>query len=215
MAEDISTDKSEDDGGEESRPSSKVARLLEKYDLGEGVGADLEERWTAEGDQRESLRSLAERFNKQLLRAAMTDDGISTLDGEVSNIYRLLTSDDVSSGRYLEARNRLKREGVDVDELERDFVTYQAIRSYLKDYRGAEYEHRSDETGRDTVAETIQRLKSRVESVTRTSLDQLHNGDAVSLGNFRVFVEVKVLCEDCGSQYGVVELLDRGGCDCE
>jgi hypothetical protein len=32
-----------------------------------------------------------------------------------------------------------KRDGVDVDKLESDFVTYQAIRSYLRDYRNAEY----------------------------------------------------------------------------
>jgi hypothetical protein len=28
-------------------------------------------------------------------------------------------------------------------------------------------------------------------------------------------VSARVVCEDCGSQYEVGELLDRGGCDCD
>jgi hypothetical protein len=201
-----------DDTG--SRPSSKVARLVDEYDLGESFGDDLERRWTAEGDERESLRDLAARFNRRLLANALSAAGASTVSGEVENLYRLLTADDVSSGMRTEARARLDRDGVDVDALERDFVTYQAIRSYLTDYRDAEYEEPSADETVQSVAETVQRLRSRLRSITDGSLDRLRSTDRLTLGTFRLFVDIDVLCEDCGAQYGVVELLERGGCDC-
>lgn len=201
--------------GAEEPSDSKVARLIGEYQLGETYGDRLEALWTADGPERESLRALAERFNERLLEAAMADAGMATIDGEVENLYRLLTSDDVSSGNRTEARSHLQQQGIDIDQLERDFVTYQAIRSYLKEYRGAEYDRGSDTTRIDSVIETIQRLQSRTSSVAEKSLEQLKNTNKLTLGEFRIFVDVDVLCEDCNTQYGIIELLREGGCDCE
>jgi hypothetical protein len=199
----------------DDRPSSKVARLIDEYDLGASFGDRLEARWTDEGDARLSLRDLADLFNQRLLAAALERAGASTIDGEAENLYRLLTDDDVSSGMRTEARARLDREGVDVDALERDFVTYQAIRSYLVEYRDAEYVETTDADRVEKVADTVRRLQSRIRSITEGSLDRLRSTDRLTLGTFRLFVDVDVLCEDCGAQYGVDELLERGGCDCE
>jgi len=204
----------DNDNGGGSR-SSKVERLLADYGLGDSFGDELERLWTAEGDRRESLRDLADRFNRRLLESALQSAGASTVDGEVANLYRLLTDDDVSSGMRTEARTRLEREGVDVDRLERDFVTYQAIRSYLTEYRDAEYEQSSETEQVESVLETIQRLRARLRSITDGSLERLRSTGRLTLGRFRLFVDIDVLCEDCGAQYGVVELLERGGCDCE
>lgn len=200
-----------DTGG---RVNSKVARLIRTYDLGEQFGDKLEDRWTADGDQRESLRDLAARFNRRLLESALDDAGISSVDGEVENLYRLLTSDDVSSGNRTEARRRLEQDGVDIDQLERDFVTYQAIRSYLTEYRDAAYDRDGTDAGADTVVETIQRLKSRVRSVAENSIDRLQQSEQLSIGSYRLFVDISVLCEDCDTQYGLVELLNEGSCAC-
>lgn len=199
---------------ERDRNDNKVARLIREYGLGPEFGDGLEELWTADGDERESLRSLAERFNKRLLEEEMTDAGMATVEGEVENFYRLLTDDDVSSGARTEARMRLEQNDIDIDALQRDFVTYQAIRSYLKDYRGAEYEQDDDESRPESAIETINRLQSRVRSVARNRLTQLRDAGHISLGEFRLFVEVNVLCEDCNTQQGIVELLKEGGCEC-
>ncbi|WP_345779732.1 rod-determining factor RdfA [Haloplanus halobius] len=204
----------EDTGGR-SRRSSKVARMIAEYDVDESLGDELERLWTAEGQQRKSLRDLADFFNKQLLESAMTAAGISTVNGEVSNLYRLLTADDVSSGMRTEARTRLEREGVDIEQLERDFVSYQAIRSYLTEYRDASYEQPSDSEQVESVLDSIRRLQSRLRSLTEGSLDRLRSTGRITLGEFRLFIDIDVLCEDCGAQYGVIDLLERGGCDCE
>jgi len=197
-------------------PSNKVARLIETYEVDDALGDELETLWTADGPERRSLRDLADYFNQQLLEAALSSTDTGTIvDGEVANLYRLLTADDVSSGMRMEARTRLDRAGVDVEQLERDFVTYQAIRSYLKTYRDAEYESTSDEKTVENVLETIQRLRSRLQSVVEGGLTRLQSTDRLTLGEFRLFVDIDVLCEACGAQYGVVELLKRGGCDCD
>jgi hypothetical protein len=196
-------------------PSSKVARLIETYDVDDGLGDELEALWTADGSERKSLRDLADYFNRQLLEAALSSTNTATVDGEAANLYRLLTADDVSSGMRTEARTQLDRAGVDVEQLERDFVTYQAIRSYLKSYRGAEYEGTSDEESVENVRETVQRLQSRLQRVVENGLARLRSTDRLTLGEFRLFVDIDVLCESCGAQYGVVDLLKRGGCDCD
>jgi len=107
-----------------------------------------------------------------------------------------------------------QRPGV-VDALERDFVTYQAIRSYLKDYRGASYKGTTDADRIENVTDAVQQLRARLHSVTESSLEQLRDTGRLTLGDFRLFIDVDVLCEDCGAQYGAIELLERGGCECD
>lgn len=193
---------------------SKVARLIARYGLGDSYGDRLEARWTGERGDRESVRALADRFNRRLLRAAVEDAGASYLDGEVENLYRLLTDDDVSSGARVEARDRLDRDGVDVEAVESDFVSHQTMWNYLRRYREAE---RPDGDG-DRVArerENVRRLRSRTEAVVEEKLDRLRSSEDLTLGEFVLSVDVDVLCRDCASQYPVDELLERGGCDCE
>lgn len=191
---------------------SKVVRLIEEYDL-QGIGAELEQLWTADEDRR-SLRDLADYFNRHLLEAALDSAGVQYLDGETENTYRLLADDDVSSADRTRVRRRLERDDVDVDKLERDFVTYQAIRTYLQDHRGAEYT--PDETDPLEREKTnVQQLRGRMAAVTEGRLEQLRDSDRLTLGEFRTLAEIRVVCEDCNTQFDVVDLLERDGCDCK
>lgn len=201
------------DGMDPSR--SKVGRLIGEYDLGEHVGAELEDKWLGEGTDRVSLRDLAEEFNRRLLGAAMDEAGMSVIDGERENLYRLLSDEDVAPDARIDARRRLERNGIDVDRLQTDFVTYQAIRSYLKDYRGVEYRKPDDTARVERTTESLERLQSRLQTVSENNLAQLRDSDRITLGEFRIFVTADVYCEDCDSQYSVIELLQRGGCDCD
>jgi hypothetical protein len=191
---------------------TKVARLIDEYAL-DGMGAELERRWTADGEERMSLRALATHFNQRLLEARMAAAGIQSLAGEVENTYRLLTDDDVSGADRTRTVRRLEREGVDVDGLRGDFVTYQAVRSYLQRDRGAEYVR--EEGDRTAIeAENVQRLRGRIATVTEGKLDRLRKNGDIVLGEYGLFVDLNVLCESCGQRYEVDELLERGGCDC-
>lgn len=201
----------DDNGGSNRR--IKVVRLIDEYGL-DSVGAEMEYRWTSEDDDRMSLRELADYFNQKLLAEAMIDAGMKPLSGEVENIYWLLTGDDVSGADRTRARRRLSREGIEVERLEDDFATYQAIRTFLREHRGVEYA--TDDRPRIEIeTENIQKLRGRMVSVIEEKLDQLIKGGHLHLGNSRVLADINVLCADCGSRYDIDELLESGRCNCE
>ncbi|MFH5801741.1 rod-determining factor RdfA [Haladaptatus sp. CMAA 1911] len=191
---------------------TKVVRLIEEYDL-DDIGDELEQRWTGRDVERDSLRTLAAVFNQRLLGVSMMEAGMDPLEGEVENVYRLLTDDEVSSGTRTETETRLRQEGVDMEVLRSDFVTYQAIRTYLKDVREATYS--KDVSGsREKARSSFDRLIGRTTAVVERKLSQLKGNDLLSLGDFYVQTTVSVYCDDCETQYEVTSLLQRGGCAC-
>ena len=208
-----------DPGGSDGTPherdptNCKVGRVLVEYGF-EEFGDELVRLWTDEGDERYSLRELADLFNQRLLRAAMRDAGLTPLDGEVENLHRLLTDDETSAGMRTQAETTLRRDGISPEELSRDFVSHQAIHTYLTKYRDAESP--TEET--DPVESAMRvhgRLQSRLKAVIENNLRTLRETGRIALGSFTVSIEVRVFCEDCGTQRGVGELLRVGGCECE
>lgn len=192
--------------------TSKVERVIDEYSL-EGLDAVLVDRWTSEGEERSSLRQLAEHFNQRVLHSAMEEAGLNPLEGEVENIYELLTGEDVSGGMRTQALKRLEQGGVDVDRLQEDFVTHQTIHNYLTKYQGVDLPE-VEETGIENDVQTIRRLQNRLRAVTESTLDRLQNTDRLSLGSGNVIVEVRVICERCGARYDPGNLLETGACDC-
>lgn len=210
------TDTDDADGSPDAgRPetASKVGRVIAEYGL-EGLGDTLEHEWTRDDGDRASLRDLADDFNKRVLESAMADAGVSVLEGEVENTYRLLEGDDVSRGMRTQAKNRLGRNGIDVESLRQDFVSHQAVHTYLTKYREAKQpESEASQLERDVA--TIGRLQSRTTAVVESILTQREKAGDITVGDFDVLVDVKVLCRDCDSQYDAASLLQSGGCDCD
>ncbi|MFC4405507.1 rod-determining factor RdfA [Haloarchaeobius iranensis] len=185
----------------------KVARLIDEHDLD---GDWLVEEWTRPDDERKSLRQLADAFNRRLLAAELPDVGPT----QVERYHEALTDDDASAGVRTEVEVELADRGIDVDELRGEFVSYQSIRTYVQ-ARGASYEGRSAEEQRAKDVESIERLRGRLASVTEERLDRGRRADRLTLGEYRLFVDVTVYCEDCGSQFEATEVLETGGCDCD
>ena len=193
---------------------SKVAKLIAQYDIG-NMGEELEQKWTAEGEERRSLRALADEFNQRLTREALENAGVQTVNGEVENAYRVLTDEEASSADRTRLARRLKRDGVDVDGLTADFVSYQAIRTYLHNHRNVSYDGATGaDDQRQRASETIQRLQSRTTAVAETKIEQLRNTEEFTLGEFRVINDVRVVCTECDNRYVIGDLLTGDGCAC-
>lgn len=203
-----------DDSDGAADRQSKVGRVIAERGL-DGLGVELEQRWTGEQGERQSLRSLADWFNGRVLEGAMAAAGEQVLDGEAANLYELLTDDEVSGATRTEAERRLERAGVDVERIRRDFVSHQAIHTYLTEYRDVEGPSRGSERSVDSAIETIQRLRNRTNAVVERTVQALRNADEVSVGDFDVLVDVRVTCNDCQRTYDVADLLRKGGCECE
>jgi len=201
----------EDDGDQRSR-RGKVARLLEEYDL-EEFGEELERAWTADADQRQSLRALADRFNCELLGRAVEETGERPTTGEIETFYEGLSGDGLSSGDRTRLRRRLRRKDIDIEQLQEDFVSYQAIRTYLTKHREATYDPPATDPF-DETRETANRLRNKLSSVVSSRLDRLNATDDFETGSLTVTVDLRVTCEDCGEQLTLDELLEQRDCAC-
>jgi hypothetical protein len=195
-----------------SHPNSKVSRTIEKYDLG-GMGEYLERAWTGEHGDRTSLRDLANEFNRAVLEAALVEATGSTTESDVTSAYRVLTDGDVSRADEMRKRRELEAAGLDVDELRSDFVTHQTIHTYLTEHREATLPEETDAVTERKVA-MLERLQGRTAAVTESTLESLVSSDEITGHPYEVLVDVRVICEDCGSDYAVGDLLRQGGCDC-
>ena len=196
---------------DEGKPASKVARVIDAYGL-DGLGAELESAWTGEDGERTSLRDLADRFNRDVLDAAVREAGNTATEYDVEATYRVLTDDSVSNADTMRKERELERDGVSVEQVRRDFVTHQAIHTYLTDYRDAKLEEQGVDP--DAKIDTLERLEGRTAAVAESTLSSLIDADEVSRRDYELFVEVRTVCEDCGSDYTLVDLIAQGGCDC-
>lgn len=198
------------DGG--TAPSNKVARLIEAYGLSE-IADDLESAWTATGDDHASLRELAARFNRHLLAEKLEEAGREPVAGEVAALHSTLVDDDVSEGEKVRTRRRLAEAGVDVDQLEDDFVSYQTIRRFLRQHRNATYQPERSDPG-TAAKRQVRKLQGRIEAVTTTKVEQLRNADHVTIDSFQVTSNVRVHCSECGANMEAEVLFERGACEC-
>lgn len=211
---DSSTSDSDSRSGAGGGRRSKVRRIIDERAF-DGLGDVLERRWTSDGDDRASLRELADEFNRRVLADEAEAAGVQFVEGELENFYAKLTGDDVDPETRVAVERRLNRDGIDTDDLTDDFVTHQAVHTYLTTYRGASMQEPTPEERVQDGRDTINRLQSRLGNVTDNTLGTLESADAVALGDADVFVNVTVACNHCGTQKEVNALLDDGGCECE
>lgn len=186
----------------------KLDRVARKWGL-TGLDDDLRERWAA-GD---SLRELERYYNERVLGAAMETAGMDPLDGEVSNLYRLLTDEAVSAGKRVDARSRLRHNGLDPATLADDFVSYGTVRNHLNECLDVET-RRETELGIDEARRRVLKLLSRTESVTDRTVSRLSEAGSVTVTAPSVTVSLRVACSECGDEYTFPELLEREGCSC-
>lgn len=195
---------------EASGANTKIARVIREYDL-DDMGTKMEAEWTGEAGERTSLQDLADEFNEAVLEAALREGSVSSLNVDVSSTYEALHGESGSS--KTRARRRLEREGIDVDELTGDFVTHQAIHTYLTQERGASLPAADDNMSERKV-ETIEKLQGRVSAVAESAISSLANAEELDRGDYDVLVDVRAVCPNCGSDAPVGELIRRGSCGC-
>jgi predicted component of type VI protein secretion system len=198
------------ENGDETR--SKVGRIIVEHGL-EGFGDELEQRWTTDEEVRTSLRDLASLFNERVLEATLERQDQQPVAGTVSETYRLLTDDDADPSARTRVERELERGGVDLEALREDFVSHQAIHTYLTTYRDAAPPS-SDTDPVETAESAISRLESRLAAVTVNQIDRLVRASKISNTDVEVFITVEVFCNDCGTSQSISEYLRSGGCDC-
>jgi hypothetical protein len=187
----------------------KVCRVLDERDL-EELNPELVARWTGETGERMGYRRLADWLNTAMLRRELEIVGLPTGGGEARSRYERLRDEETAP-----AVERLLREnGVAVDALVDDFVSYSVLRTHLTDCLEAE---RDPTPSSDWEAERLENLEAYAESEARDAVRSLVNkGRLEAGGDVEVAATLTVRCSACGTARSVGAALSAARfCDCE
>lgn len=186
----------------------KLGRTAEKYEIHDRDSLLLDHR--AEGA---SLRRLETVFNEAVLRAAVLETGFELI-GDPASVYQRLAGDDASAGERTETASRLRRAGVDPDELTGDFVSYQTVRTHLRECLGVGTDRDRSLSVADAEG-TIEWARSRSGGIVERTIERLRDTEGFRVGAVEVSHAIRVSCAECGESHPVERYLDRGGCGCE
>lgn len=193
---------------EETQPCCKIARVANDYNI-----SDIDAKLTERREQGDSLRDLATYLNKQILSESL-NTGTREVVGDADSIYEVLNGNDVNRSRQVELRSKLDRNGIDIEAVERDFVSHQTVRNHLHDCKAID-------TGRKTTVDidgaqkTIEWAQARSEGVIEQTLERLRNAGNVADTPTEVTLSVRVGCSACGQTHRIEDFLEQRGCDCQ
>ncbi|WP_318569910.1 rod-determining factor RdfA [Salinigranum marinum] len=187
----------------------KVDRVSDKYAL-----LDLDDRiLTRRTEDGAGGRRLASYINHWLLRRAMFSEGMSVIDGAERNYYRLLTDDDVAETSRNDARRRLRLAGVDVEEVEDDFVSHKAVYHHLNKCLGVDTSRNyTPDLSKGLV--DIEKFIGRIKIVVSGEISRLSKYGRVAISEPDVIVSVKIRCSDCGRSHNIVHFMRNPKCHC-
>jgi len=183
--------------------SCKVGDVLSKYDI-EHYDDRLIDQWTAPKPERKGYRQLARWLNTNLLRREMDRAGLSTLAGEVESKYERLKDDSATAD---ELQAYLRREGLPVDNLMSDFVSYGVVRTHLQECLGVEREAEAS----DWEAETIRIARDHAKGKIAEAARSLHNKGEIGAGEeMTIHLTAEIECESCHTSVPVERAMRRG-----
>jgi len=95
-------------------------------------------------------------------------------------------------------------------------VSHQTMYRFLKNNRDIDTstEPKSTADRIDSTRRSLRKLQSRTQSVATQNLTQLNNRPEFTIGDFDIFVDIRVSCNDCGKSGEITQIIDDYGCDC-
>lgn len=196
----------------------KVGRVIDRYEIEpyhaefDDIDRELLALWKGEGDLKpRGYRSLAEWFNKQLMRSAYDAKERMVLGTQLDEEFATLTGDDdIARGELFD---KLEQDGVDGTQLYEDMISFSTLRRHLTDCLGGEKERREAETDweENSVEIASERLVEKVESAL-TSYET--KGDIEGASRAEVAAQIYLSCPECATRRTLTEAL-RCGYVCE
>ena len=201
--------KKENEGGGSRGPKKKIPRLINKYEI-EGMGEKMVSLWTSEVEkERHTLKELRHMFNQEILRSAVSAEGVDTVGGEIEFGYEALTSDDSTYSQRQDFIDRMEDKGVDIEAIQSDFIKSSAtVHNYLKDVHNAEYKTK-EKAGPEKAKQQVKRLQTRAETVSEGWLKTLVDGGDLPDKGYNVSVEFWVDEDETGKRISLNRLLEK------
>jgi len=192
----------------------KVDSLIERHGLTvpdagyETVDEYLVARWTGtDGRSADGYKALTEWFNKRLLKRLYDEHGRDVVTVHLDNEYDVITGEDELERDELAAD--LATEGLDIDEISDELVSWSTMRHHLKGCLEAEKQTESAST--DWEANTVQKAQDRTAEKAESVLSSLSSkGRLADAERADVDVQVKLSCPDCSVRVPFEDAVDRG-----
>ncbi|MFP8954865.1 rod-determining factor RdfA [Natrialbaceae archaeon A-arb3/5] len=185
----------------------KVGRTIAVYDL-----YDFNDELKRRKESGSSLRSLAEFMNTRVVERALEEAAVDIV-GDPVDIYEKLTSDEVRSSQRKELESKLQQQGVDIEQLQSDFVSHQTMKWHLNDCLDIDTS-RAASIDFNRERGTIEWSQARCENVISQSLSRLQQADELQTGSLHITQTVRVTCTDCNRTYKINDLLAERTCEC-
>lgn len=198
--------------------SCKIDVLAERYDLTAPTADDaslddyLLARWTGEGGRSpDGYGTLAEWFNRRLLRNRYEANGRETLGVRVDSEFEALTGDD--EVRRAELADDLARDGIDADNLRKEFVSRSTMRRHLNDCLGGEkvIERGDSDWERTSIEMALDQAERRITDALESLASK---GEFPDVERVEVSVDAAVSCVGDPYQIPLDEALSEG-LECE
>jgi hypothetical protein len=192
----------------------KVGRVIDQYEIDpyhgefDDIDRELLALWKGEGDREpHGYRSLAEWFNKQLLRSAYDAEERMVLGTQLDEEFATLTGDDdIARGELVD---KLKQDGIDGTQLYEDMISFSTLRRHLTDCLDGEKERQEAET--DWEENSVEIASERlVEKVEKALSSYETKGDIEGATRAEIGVQIQLSCPECATRRTLTEALRRG-----
>lgn len=192
----------------------KVGIVTDRYDLDAtetrygSVDERLVTRWVGADDADPAgYRSLAEWFNRRLLKTVYDEHGRDTTGTRLDSDFEALSSDDDLLAAEVE--DDLAADGIDANRVAGDMVSWSAIRTHLRDCLDAEKPDTGPPT--DWERESVVVAKHVTRQKVTEALRSLDNKDRLPGGaDADVGLQVLLSCPDCPTRIPFTDAIERG-----
>jgi hypothetical protein len=190
----------------------KITRVAEQYGLAPGteehedLSSYLVARWRGQEDSAgASYRELATMINERLLRVSSINNGRQVTTPQIKSEYAALRSDGDDA---LEVRSALEAAGIDVEELERSFVSHMAIRRHLLGCLDLDPPDRgtSDDWHESSIDYARDRFRTSIEDVCQA----LSSEKVPDAQRANVQTPIYLRCPECPTRVTLESAIDQG-----
>lgn len=194
----------------------KVERISATFDISppsrdaDDIDEYLVERWLGiNGNDSVGLRTLAEWFNKQILREVYREHGRSDSNVRINSDFDALQSDKIPVHEREELISELADDGIDGEAISKKFISKSTLSRHLKNCLDVNKERSNSDT--EWEIERITIAKKTYKSHLESALQSLDNKEKINgIKNSEVQVQAYVSCSECPTRVTIETAYDQG-----
>lgn len=194
----------------------KVDRVRATFDISPPLQEDkdldkyLVDRWLGvDSNESTGIRTLAEWFNKQLLKEVYRDRGRSDSSVRINSDYKALHKNEIPAHQREELISELADDGIDGEAINKNFISKSTLSRHLKNCLDANKQSSNSET--EWEINRIRVATSNYRSHIESALQSLDNKEKTSgIEESELQVQAYLTCSECPTRVTVETAYEQG-----